>query len=300
MKTHPRTPTFLAAMILPLVLGTGARAQDDTPTATSKPATDDDLATVCKKLREAHGPSREHRAFSTSFQLRSIEQDGPAVSVVAQTEFLLVTFRGREIPLIRTRLKEADANVERGSDEFSMWKRDDGETINVTGNEDLKADAEAIEQDIRFARQFLRFFDPATIVESLEDRAPVREITERVRVPGSRRQEERPRWIVEGELADFPFYYGGEIAPARLRITVDRETGALAKVVATPILDGKPAPRLAEAVIVKELAEEEGLHVPRKMVLQRAQEDGTLKTTLSVECSSLKIDPPLTPKDLRR
>jgi hypothetical protein len=110
-----------------------------------------------------------------------------------------------------------------------------------------------------------------------------------------------PCHTVEGELSAFPLLQqGGEDAPVRLKVFVDRANGQLRAIEAMPLRDGEPDPSRLEQVQLLDLHERDGLLVPRRIVHLFQKTDGQLHLQTDAVLTSLSLRPELDVADFDR
>lgn len=269
--------------------------QEPTPTPTlDLPA----LAARVEGAHHPHGPVPEITAFRCNLELRVEAKDAPQAGRVE----LFVQFlqwrdpaRDRVRPLIRYRVEEAGAPIERGRDRSGPWQLFQGRAESLRQAQ-FADDLAACDRHTNLARQLLRFLDPGAVLRALQDPSAVTE-----RELAIARNTRVACQVVAGDLAAFPLLrQGGDDAPVRLEVYVDRADGKLVAIDACPLVDGAPATERMERVLLQDLHEQDDLLVPGSIVHLFRKPDGRFQLQTVAVLTSLSLRPALGAEDFDR
>jgi hypothetical protein len=268
------------------------------PAAATVPA---DLAALAARVEKAHrpdGPVPPVTAFTAMLELRVLdkraEQRGQVELDVRYLEWTPPSGKKAQT-LIRYEIRDASTPIVRGSDEYGPWQLVQGEPRDLTGA-DAAEDRDQFERHRNLARQLVRFLSPGDVLRSLgtptaviEDDLPV----ERGLVV--------PCATVTGTLPSFPLLqHGGDDAPARVTLWIDKASGRLLAVDAAPLRDGEADLARGERILLLELQCRDGLLVPTHLKHLFRREDRKLAPWSEVQLTKLSLRPPLGRDDFDR
>jgi hypothetical protein len=265
------------------------------------PSPADDLPALAARIDGAHhprGPVPEITAFRSTLELHLEDKDAAqAGRVELDVQFLQWRdpARDRVRPLIRYMVKDAGSPIVRGRDRNGPWQlfQDHAENLRQAQFAD---DLAACERHTNLARQLLRFLDPGSVLRALTNPSAV--TTAELAIERGTRITCQ---VVEGDLPAFPLLQqGGDDAPVRLKIYVDRSNGQLAAIEACPLVDGAPATERMERVVLRDLHEQDDLLVPRSISHLFRIPDGRFKLQTTTVLTALSLRPELRAEDFDR
>jgi hypothetical protein len=275
----------------PPVTPPAVAAPGPTATAADQPELPLDLQELAMQVETAHrpkGPVPPITAIRSDLKLHLLDPAAEQRGEVELTmQYLAWTPPGKTKArsLLRYEMLQEGKPIVRGVDRFGPWQLSQGEPQDITATQDL----EQCDRQTNLTKQLLRFLSPGEVLRSLERPSAVRDEVLKVD-----RTRSVPCRVVDGDLATFPLLQrGGEDAPARLRIHVDRERGVLLAVDAWPLLDGKPDPARQERIVLVDLQERDGLLVPHELRWLFLDERGVLRQNSKAVLTTLQLRPEL-------
>lgn len=254
------------------------------------------LAARVDAAHHPHGPVAAFTAFRSTLKLELLDRDEPGGEVELQVEFFAwqKTDGDRVRPLIRYQVNEAGSPIVRGQDRNGPWQLYQGEPQSLRKAQ-FADDLTACQRHTNLARQLLRCLDPGEVLRSLQQPGAVREQELRLQ------RRAVPCLSVAGDLAAFPLLQqAGEDAPVRLEVFVDKATGRVVAIEASPLRDGQPDAARREQVQLHDLREQDGCLVPRSLVHLFYQPNGQLAPQTRATLTSLSLRPDLGVDDFDR
>ncbi|HET6201824.1 MAG TPA: hypothetical protein VFI25_03350 [Planctomycetota bacterium] len=205
-------------------------AQDSAPASRPDPPLPPEVAEIVEKAARAQFPdgreAGEVRDFSLTFDF-IVRDEERSNEVTAEHAFALPN-------RVRTQVRDAATRVTvaTGFDGRRYWVRDDKGTTILEGREHRDARQE-IDERVRLSRDLAAVFSIRRLVERL---GGVRRLADET-------EEGHPLAVLEGESAAFGPVRRAGVERVRLRVRIDRETGDLFDVLATPLPAGEDGPR---------------------------------------------------------
>ena len=203
-----------------------------------------------------------------------------------------------ERALIRYVLDEQGKRLERGRDGNGFWFRSGNEVTSLEGK-DFATDRQNVQKEIRLARQLLSYLDPGRTLQRLEGDTPVRGMKLHLG-----RGKQVDCWVVQGRLANYPFYSldleEGAGRTANVWMFVEKATGILRAVHGFDLgKQGKKRTNLSELVVLQEYHTVEGFKLPSLLYVSRFVA-GEREPVAKIKILGTKLNPKLTLADFER
>lgn len=238
---------------------------------------------------------QEITQFSALLQLDTLAPDQDAVSITLDAKFGVFTVGSRTRRYIKYRVQEEGKLVERGRSEDRYWTRIDNEVVSLTAARH-EIDIQAIDRDIRLARQLLEYLDPGDVVRRLRDVEPVES-----RELKLGRAAAVPCKVIRGTVDAFPLYYlGGEAGRAYLELWIEEDSGRLVAAGVTPMTEygGRDMEHGEFVKLDKPTPEPNtGILLPGSLKIFTVSPDGVRMPQLQVGLRRIDLAPGLEPKD---
>ncbi len=287
---------LLAIPLLTALLTAPVAAQDpNLPTRLPS-----DLDALAQRVEAAHHPkgkAEKVTGFQASLELHVLDakaaQAGP---VDVQVKYLEWQRPGstKQRHLIRTEIREAGKPIESGRDRNGFWHLFQGQARDLT--EADPQDLAACERNTNLARQLVRLTEPGAVLRGLTSPTPVRD--EPLQLG---REVAVPCEVVEGNLPAFPLLQqGGEDAPVRVKVFVNKSTSQVVAIEVSPLLNGAADPLRTELVRLVDLHEQDGFVVPRHLLHLQRGEEGRMRLMSKAVLTSLSLRSELKAEDFDR
>jgi hypothetical protein len=287
---------LVPATLFSLALTTAATTQDPAPTVRIEPERPQGIEELIAKVRIAHRPASTDGdqqpidQFHATLRVTPVRRDADNVEVDLDASFLAPQ-------LLRYKVEDASATLERGQDEEGCWARTDDRVLKLQGK-DFATERDEVRKHVRLARQLLGFLDPGSVFETMTIVAPPQ--TAQLRVARDETIETR---VFDGTVDSFPLFAppeGGDPAPpAKLTVWIDAATHRLAGVLVQPLDDeGKPS-TVGEFFLLKDYTERQGAILPLRLLIYQVAR-GRKFPEAEIEIRAIDLSPGLTPDRMRR
>ncbi|HLQ36543.1 MAG TPA: hypothetical protein VK348_01990 [Planctomycetota bacterium] len=266
-----------------------------------EPKPPQELQRLADRLDAVHRPAGKAQpieSFAAALVMEEVAAEEQRFQVELKAQFLDWREPGKDRPkgLIRYTLAGTDRHVERGRDQDGFWLWNNGAVVSMP-NKDFTTDYDAVQRDVRLARQLLRFLDPAAVLRSLQNPTPVRE--EPLKVG---RYEPQPCLVVSGRLATFPLLHAaGDDHAVQLTVYVDRDRGQLAAILTLPLdPQGVPLQEQGEFIRFDDQRAVTGVLLPHKLEYSTVDAEGKRHKQLEVRITTITLGPALRAEDFDR
>ncbi len=255
-----------------------------------------DLAELAQQVETTHRTADAKPVTAFQADLR-IQQSARAAEVARGEIELSVSFlewqkpdSDRPFPLIRYRQTDSARAVEQGRDRVDYWSFADGKPQDMRSRE-MATDLDHCRRNLKLARQMVQFLDPATVLRSLTEAAPVADET----LQQGRVIKISCR-VAAGRLAAFPLrQQGGDDAAVAARIFVAADDHRLVALEVRPLdADGKPRRDAGEFLLFAEHRLLAGRLVPMRITHFAIDEQGVRQEQMHVDIVRLDLGADLT------
>ena len=286
----------LSVTLFSLALTVAGAAQDPAPTVRIEPQRPEGVEELIAKVRgaprpgSAEGDQEPIEQFHATLRVTPVRRDADNVEVDLDASFLAPQ-------LLRYKVEDASATLERGQDQDGCWARTGDRVLKLQGK-DFATERDEVRKHVRIARQLLGFLDPGTVFETMTIVDPPQ--TAQLRISRDETIETR---VVEGTVESFPLFAppeGGDPAPpAKLTVWIDATTQRLAGVLVQPLGDdGKPS-TVGEFFLLKDYTERQSAVLPLRLLIYQVAR-GRKFPEAEIEIRAIDLSPGLTPDRMRR
>lgn len=242
---------------------------------------------MLRDVTNAHGGDTAIRStdeFQGRLEITSSDTEEDKITVGLDIRF-------KNPSSIRYKVDEGERRIERGRDQRGAWTRLSRNDPAISlGGRDYEGDRRELKKHMGLAAQLLRFLDPASIVELLDD-------------PTASRQQlgKHSCLVITGTADSFPVYTsGGELVKVSLDLFIDAQTDRLSAVRAFP-LDKTGSPGLqGEFIYMAEHRMLNGVLVPTELRFYAVHRQGKRKPAVDVRLIQLDLGPELEDRDFDR